>query len=146
MPVDVELLLVEDNPNDAELTLRALKRNHLANHMVWVKDGVEALDFLFARGTYANRAQCERPKVILLDLRMPKLDGIEVLTAIKQDERTCDIPVVVLTSSNEDKDIETCYRLGVNSFVSKPVVFEDFIKTVTQLGFYWLLVNKQPAP
>lgn len=144
MPADVELLLVEDNPSDAELTLRVLTKNRLANQVVWVKDGAEALDFLFARGIYAGRNLNSKPRAILLDLRMPKVDGLEVLSIIKGDERTRDIPVVVLTSSTEAHDLEACSRLGVNRFVRKPVVFEDFVKTISELDFYWLLVNRQP--
>lgn len=138
----VEILLAEDNPDDAELTIRALKKHNLANRLVWVKDGAEALDFIFSTGQYADRPLSSVPKVILLDLKMPKVDGIEVLRKIKGDERTSHIPVVILTSSAESRDIDACYKLGVNSFVSKPVVFDEFIKTVSDLGFYWLLVNK----
>lgn len=138
----VEILLAEDNPDDAELTIRALKKHNLANRLVWVKDGAEALDFIFSTGRYADRPLSSVPKVILLDLKMPKVDGIEVLRKLKADERTSHIPVVVLTSSTESRDIDACYKLGVNSFVSKPVVFDEFIKTVSDLGFYWLLVNK----
>ena len=143
---EVENLLVEDNPNDAELTLRALKKHHLANSLVWVKDGAEALDFVFARGIYAGRSVGNAPKVILLDLRLPKMGGMEVLEQIKADERTKTIPVVVLTSSKEDRDVVESYRLGVNSFVSKPVEFEQFVETVSQMGLYWLLVNRPPSP
>jgi CheY-like chemotaxis protein len=141
---EVEILLVEDNPTDAELTIRALTKNNLANKLVWVKDGAEALDFLFATGAYTGRSVTCSPKVVLLDLRLPKVDGMEVLRRIKEDERTRAIPVVVLTSSKEDKDIAESYKLGVNSFISKPVGFEEFSKTVSDLGFYWLLVNRPP--
>ena len=141
----VEILLVEDNATDAELTIRTLKQNNLANNLVWVKDGAEALDFLFARGEYASRDDCAPPRVVLLDLRLPKVDGMEVLRAIKGDDRTRTIPVVVLTSSREDRDIAESYQMGVNSFASKPVKFEAFAKTVAELGMYWLLVNHPPA-
>jgi CheY-like chemotaxis protein len=140
----VEILLVEDNPTDAELCIRALKKNNLANELVWVKDGVEALDFLFGTGVYAGRDLTATPRVVLLDLRLPKVDGMEVLRRIKEDERTRTIPVVVLTSSKEDRDIAESYQLGVNSFISKPVEFDAFAKTVSELGLYWLLVNHPP--
>lgn len=142
---EVEILLVEDNPSDAELAIRALKKNNLANKLLWVKDGAEALDFVFATGDYSHRNVVNGPKVVLLDLRLPKVDGMEVLRRIKGDERTRVIPVVVLTSSKEDRDIVESYRLGVNSFISKPVEFEAFARTVSELGFYWLLVNEPPA-
>lgn len=141
---EVEILLVEDNPTDAELCIRALKKSNLANKLVWVKDGEEALDFLFATGSYAGRNMTVPPKLVLLDLRLPKVGGIEVLRRIKEDERTRAMPVVVLTSSTEDRDGEECYQLGVNSFISKPVEFDEFAKTVSQLGLYWLLVNRSP--
>ncbi len=133
---DVEILLVEDNPHDVELTLRALKKHNLANHVHIARDGAEALEFIFAGGT-ANRL-----KVILLDLKLPKISGLEVLQKIKDDDRTKTIPVVCLTSSSEDQDVEACYRLGANSYVVKPVEFDNFAQTVADLGFYWLLVNK----
>ena len=142
---EVEILLVEDNPTDAELAIRALKKNNFANKLEWVKDGAEALDFIFSTGIYSGRTLLEQPKVILLDLRLPKVDGMEVLRRIKEDPRTKSIPVVVLTSSKEDRDIAESYELGVNSFISKPVEFEDFAKTVAQLGLYWLLVNRPPT-
>ena len=142
---EVEILLVEDNPTDAELAIRALKKNNLANNLVWVKDGAEALEFLFATGSYADRTLKNGPKVILLDLRLPKVDGMEVLRQVKTDERTHTIPVVVLTSSKEDRDVVESYRLGVNSYISKPVEFDEFAKTVAELGLYWLLVNHPPA-
>lgn len=140
----IEILLVEDNPNDAELTMRTLKKHNLTNKLVWVKDGAEALDFINARGEYSGRNPDDLPKAVLLDLKMPRVDGIEVLREIKGNERTRQIPVIVLTSSNQDRDIETCYQLGVNSFVSKPVTFEEFVKTVSELGLYWLVLNKAP--
>lgn len=142
---EVEILLVEDNPTDAELAIRALKKSNLANSMVWVKDGAEALDFVFAQGAYSARSVSNGPKVILLDLRLPKVDGMEVLRRVKQDERTRTIPVVVLTSSKEDRDVAESYQLGVNSYISKPVEFDEFAKTVSELGLYWLLVNHPPA-
>lgn len=143
---EVEILLVEDNPSDAELCVRALKKSNFANKLVWVKDGAEALDFIFASGAYSGRqvANCG-PKVILLDLRLPKVDGMEVLRRVKSDERTKSIPVVVLTSSKEDRDVAESYKLGVNSYISKPVEFEAFAKTVSELGLYWLLVNHPPV-
>jgi CheY-like chemotaxis protein len=142
---EIEILLVEDNATDAELCIRALKKSNLANNLVWVKDGAEALDFLFASGAYVGRNMSFPPKVVLLDLRLPKVDGMEVLRRIKADERTRAIPVVVLTSSKEDRDIAESYQLGVNSFISKPVEFDEFAKTVSELGLYWLLVNRPPV-
>ena len=141
---EVEVLLVEDNPSDAELTMRALKRRNLANKLFHAKDGAEALDFVFAQGVFANRRVENGPKVVLLDLKLPKVDGLEVLQRIKSDERTKKIPVVVMTSSREDKDLETCYALGVNGYVVKPVEFEDFSRAVSELGCYWLLLNETP--
>lgn len=142
---EIEVLLVEDNPTDAELAIRALKKHNLANRLVWVKDGAEALDFIHAQGAYADRAGKCIPKVVLLDLRLPKVDGIEVLRQLKSDEHTRTVPVVVLTSSKEDRDVTESYRLGVNSYISKPVEFEEFAKTVAELGFYWLMTNRVPA-
>ncbi len=140
----VEILLVEDNPSDLELALHALKKHHIANRIEVARDGAEALDFLFARGKHAGRNLENGPRVILLDLKLPKVDGLEVLQQLKVDERTRNIPVVVLTSSREDRDIVESYRLGVNSYIVKPVDFEQFIKAVQQLGFYWLLLNQPP--
>lgn len=140
----VEILLVEDNPNDAELAIRALKKNHLANDIMWVKDGAEALDYIFATGAHADRDVSRPPKVILLDLHLPKVDGMDVLARIKADERTKMIPIVVLTSSKEDRDVAESYHLGVNSYISKPVDFNAFTKIVADLGLYWLLVNRSP--
>ncbi len=137
---DVEILLVEDNPHDVELTLRALKKHNLANKVQVVKDGAEALDFIFNTGSFTGLTN--QLKVILLDLKLPKVSGLEVLQRLKNEESTRSIPVVVLTSSHEDRDIQECYRLGVNSYVVKPVEFEAFAKTVAEMGFYWLLVNK----
>lgn len=141
----VEVLLVEDTPEDAEMTIRTLKRHNLANRLKWVKDGAEAVDFLFSQGEYAGKSPCAAPKVILLDLHLPKLNGLEVLRRIKADPATRAIPVVVLTSSTEKSDMDECYALGVNSFVSKPVEFDAFMSVVGKLGFYWLLVNKLPG-
>lgn len=141
---EVEILLVEDNPNDVELTLRALKDNNLANHVAVVTDGEEALDFIFARGTFSDRKVENGPKVIILDLKLPKVDGLEVLRALKNDARTSVIPVVVMTSSKEESDIVTSYRLGVNSYIVKPMDFDKFIAAVKDLGLYWLLLNQPP--
>jgi CheY-like chemotaxis protein len=142
----VEVLLVEDNPRDGELALRALKKRNLANHLVWVKDGAEALEYLFGASSEGQRAINHVPKVILLDLKLPKVDGLEVLRRLKSDERTRHIPVVVLTSSREEQDIVESYRLGVNSYIVKPVEFENFSEAVAQLGLYWLLLNQPPEP
>ena len=139
----VEILLVEDNPTDAELTLRALRKGNLANHITWVKDGEEALDFIFRAGNYAERPS-ENPKLILLDIKLPKVDGIEVLKRIKSDDRTRIIPVVMVTSSAEGRDIAESYKLGVNSYVVKPVDFEQFSDTLSKAGFYWMLMNRVP--
>ncbi len=140
----VEILLVEDNPHDVELTLRALKKYNLANKVHVAKDGAEALDYIFASGIYAERNIHDHPKVILLDLKLPKVDGREVLRRIRADERTKRIPVVVLTSSQEERDIVDSYKLGVNSYIVKPVNFDKFLETVEELGLYWLLLNKPP--
>ena len=140
---DVEILYVEDNPTDVEMTLFVLRRNRLANSIHVARDGVEALDFLFCRGSFANR-DFSAPKFVLLDLKLPKVDGIEVLQAIRQDERTKLIPVVVMTSSKEQKDLVESYKLHVNSFIQKPVDFDQFQKIVEQLGLYWLVVNHPP--
>lgn len=141
----VEILLVEDSPTDAELTLRALRGHRLANQVHWVKDGAEALDFLFGSGAYAGREAQPHPKLVLLDIKMPKVDGIEVLRRIKSDPRTRAIPVVIMTSSNEDPDVLASYGLGVNSYVVKPVDFASFTETVAKIGLYWLLTNRVPA-
>lgn len=140
----VEILLVEDNPHDAEMTIRALRKANLANRLTHVKDGAEALDFVFSRGVFSERSVHDKPKVILLDIKMPKVDGIEVLRQIKADENTRTIPVVIMTSSKEEQDIITSYNLGVNSYVVKPVDFEGFAKAVSELGFYWLITNQSP--
>jgi two-component system, response regulator len=142
---DRVILLVEDNPNDEELTLRALRKSQILNRVVVVRDGAEALDYLFMRGAHANRPAAEIPQVILLDLKLPKLDGLEVLREIRNDERTKLLPVVVLTSSLEDRDLIQSYGLGANSYVRKPVDFNQFVDAVKQLGLYWLVIN-QPAP
>lgn len=141
---EIEILLVEDNPHDAELTMRALKKNNIANNIRHLKDGAEALDYLFCEGVFSDKEGLPKPKAILLDLKMPKVNGIEVLKRVKSDERTRSIPVIVLTSSNEDPDVMTCYELGVNSYIVKPVDFEGFLKAVSELGLYWLLLNQPP--
>ena len=140
----VEILLVEDNPQDAEMAIRALKKNNLSNNVVHVTDGEEALDFIFARGAYSGRNIESGPKIILLDLKLPKVDGLEVLKIVKSDERTKMIPVIALTSSSEEKDIIESYRLGVNSYIIKPVDFDKFVEAIKGLGYYWLLLNKSP--
>lgn len=143
MNQEIEVILVEDNPDDAALVIRALKKNNFANNLVHLKDGAEALHFIFGTGPFeGNGIQNGPPKVILLDLKMPKVNGIEVLEKVKADPRTKRIPVVVLTSSAEDPDIKSCYELGANSYIVKPVDFENFSKCVTDLGMYWLLLNQ----
>lgn len=141
----VEILLVEDNPCDVELTLHSLKNSNLTNHIEVVRDGAEAIDFIFCTGLYAHRSMDNNPKVILLDLKLPKVDGLEVLQKIKSDPRTRMIPVVVLTSSREERDIVESYQLGVNSYIVKPVDFEQFTEAVRQLGLYWRLLNQPPV-
>lgn len=141
----VDILLVEDNASDAELCIRALKKHNLANRLLWVKDGAEALDALLPAAGTANRLGSSRPKVVLLDLRLPKIDGIEVLRRLRSDERTKTMPVVILTSSKEDRDVAESYQLGANSYISKPVEFDEFAYVVGQLGLYWLVVNKPPV-
>ena len=140
----VDILLVEDSPHDAELTVRALKKRNLANRFFLVEDGAEALDFLFCKGRYKERETTNPPKVVLLDLKLPKVNGLEVLRAVRADERTHRIPVVVVTSSREDPDIKAAYELGANSYVVKPVDFDAFQEAMSNLGFYWLLVNQAP--
>jgi two-component system response regulator len=139
----LEILLVEDNAEDAEMTLRALRKRNLANQLHWVKDGAEALDYLFCRGQYAGRDPARPPKLVLLDIKMPKVDGIEVLRQIKGSSLKT-VPVVVMTSSNEERDVVESYRLGVNSYIVKPVAFEAFLDTVSKIGLYWVLTNRVP--
>jgi two-component system response regulator len=141
---EVEILLVEDNMYDAELMVRALNKRGLANQLFTVEDGEEALDFLFARGQYHERNISNNPKVVFLDLKLPKLDGLEVLRAIRAHQATRTLPVVVVTSSAQDPDISAAYALGANSYVVKPVAFDEFFKVTAELGFYWLLVNRSP--
>lgn len=143
---DKVILLVEDNPDDEALTLRALKRNNIFNAVVVARDGVEALDYLFGTGAHVGRDVSIQPQLILLDLKMPKIDGLEVLRRLRTDERTRLQPVVVLTTSNEDRDVVSSYELGANSYIRKPVDFEQFMEAVRQLGLYWLVLNTAPAP
>ena len=140
----VEILLVEDNPEDAEMTMRALRKRNLANHLHWVKDGEEALEYLFCTGRYAGRDLRAPPRLVLLDIKMPKVDGIEVLRRVKSSELK-QVPVVVMTSSNEERDVLESYRLGVNSYIVKPVQFDDFMDTVAKIGLYWVLSNRVPT-
>ena len=140
-----EILIVEDNPNDLELTLRVLKQHNLANRIEVVRDGAEALEFVFHTGAYADRDPDNKPTVILLDIKLPKVDGLEVLRQIKSDERTKSIPVVLLTSSREERDIMQGYELGTNSYIVKPVDFEQFVESIRQLGVYWLVLNEPPV-
>lgn len=142
LPQEVEILIVEDNPSDVELTLRTLKRHNLANHIEVMRDGAEALDFLFRTGPYAGTTLSVNPKVILLDLKLPKIDGLEVLRRIRERDELRKIPVVILTSSREDRDLERAYELGANSYVVKPVDFNEFVHSIAQLGLYWLLLNE----
>jgi len=142
---EVEVLLVEDNPQDADLAKRALRKKNLANHLQWVEDGEAALDFLFCRGSYSDRTPSRQPKVVLLDLKLPKLDGLEVLEAIKGDDRTKSIPIVIVTSSRQDPDIAKAYALGANSYVVKPIDFDQFADSMANLGYYWLLINQPPT-
>ncbi len=144
MNQEIEILLVEDNTSDAEMIIRALKKNNLSTRLLHVIDGAEALDFIFGEGKYVDRQIKHTPKVILLDLKMPKVNGIEVLLKIKSDDRTRRIPVVVFTSSQEDPDIQKCYDLGVNGYVVKPVEFEELHKAVSYLAVYWMMVNQSP--
>jgi two-component system response regulator len=141
----VEILLVEDNPSDVELTLHALRKHNLANRIHVVRDGEEALDFLFCRGAYKNRDASIPPKVVLLDLKLPKVDGLEVLRQIRGDERTRVLPVVIMTSSRQERDIVESYKLGINSYIVKPVDFDQFTDAVRQIGCYWLLLNQPPT-
>jgi len=141
---NIEVLLVEDNPNDEELTLYALRKNNIANQIQVARDGAEALEYLFCTGAFADRQPNNLPKIILLDLKLPKVDGLEVLEKIRADARTRTIPVVVLTSSQEERDIVESYQLGVNSYIVKPVDFEQFNEAVRHMGLYWILLNKTP--
>jgi two-component system response regulator len=143
-PNALEILLVEDNPQDAELTVRTLRKHNLANKLHVVEDGADALDFIYCRNKYAQRDISHSPKIVFLDLKLPKVSGLEVLRQLKGDEKTRSIPVVIVTSSREDPDIKQAYALGANSYVVKPVDFDEFQGTVTQLGLYWLLVNQPP--
>jgi len=142
---EIEILLVEDSPKDAEMTQRALRRHNLGNHVHWVKDGAEALDYLFCRDAYAARNPSRPPRLVLLDIKMPKIDGIEVLRQVKADERLRTVPVVVMTSSNEERDVVETYRLGVNSYIVKPIEFADFLEVVAKIGLYWVITNRVPA-
>jgi len=141
---EVEVLLVEDNPNDQELTLRALKKKNISNRIHVVSDGAEALEFLFGTGAYSGRSRRDAPRVVLLDIKLPKVSGIEVLRKIKAEPDLRLIPVVMLTSSKEEPDVQECYRLGANSYIVKPVDFDKFTDAVVNLGFYWLLTNEPP--
>jgi two-component system response regulator len=143
--VDLDILLVEDNQDDRDLALHALKREKLANHIFVARDGEEALDFLFCRGTFSNRTFEHPPKLVLLDLKLPKADGMEVLKQAKNDPRTKTIPIVIMTSSKEERDLVSGYNLGANSFIQKPVDFDQFRETVKSIGLYWLVIN-QPVP
>jgi two-component system response regulator len=140
-----EILLVEDNPDDMELTLRALKKHNLANNVHVARDGVEALDYIYGTEIDTKGVINNRPKIVLLDLRLPKVDGLEVLKKMKSDERTKTIPVIILTSSSEERDLVDSYELGVNSYIVKPVDFEKFIQSVSEIGVYWMVMNKQPS-
>ncbi len=141
---DETILLVEDNPDDVELTLRAFRKNNIANNVVIARDGVEALDYLFGRGAYTERNIKDTPRLILLDLKLPKLDGLQVLERLRADERSKLIPVVILTSSKEEQDLISSYKSGANSYVRKPVDFNRFVEAVRQIGLYWLLINEPP--
>lgn len=146
MPLDqsIEILLVEDNPNDVELTLHAFQKHKLTNRVQVVEDGAEALDFIFCQGSYASRRISDCPRVVLLDLKLPKVNGLEVLRKMKGDPRTRSIPVVVLTSSSEERDVVDSYQLGVNSYIRKPIDFDQFMSAMSTLGLYWLLLNEPP--
>jgi len=141
----VEILLVEDNADDAEMAIHALRKKNLANKLIHLQDGEEALDFLFGTGKFAGRDVTIRPRLILLDLKMPKVDGMQVLAKVKSNDSTKKIPVVILTSSKEDPDLSKCYELGANSYIVKPVEFDSFINAVTELGMYWMLLNHPPV-
>jgi two-component system response regulator len=141
---EVEILLAEDNATDAEMTMRALRRMNLANKLHWVQDGAEALDFMFRTGAYSARDPAQIPKLVLLDIKMPKVDGIEVLRRLKENPATRGVPVVVMTSSNEERDVFESYRLGVNSYIVKPVQSDAFLEIVAKIGLYWALTNRVP--
>lgn len=141
---NIEILLVEDNESDADLTIRALRKRNLANNLLWVQDGAEALSFMFHTDKYADRKGTEHPKVILLDLKLPKVNGLDVLKQLRENKTTQTIPIVIFTSSNEDPDIAIAYALGANSYVVKPINFDSFSQTMSDLGFYWLMINKFP--
>lgn len=145
MDQTVEILLIEDNPHEAQLVIRALKKINLANKLLHIDDGAEAISFIFAQQKYADRNIEDHPKLIMLDLKLPKVDGLEILQRIKSDDRTKTIPVIVLTSSREEQDIVRSYKLGVNSYIVKPVNFDSFSKAVTELGLYWMLLNLNPT-
>lgn len=138
----VEILYVEDNPHDVEMTLRALRKHNFANRVLHVADGAAALDYLFARGVWSGRNIEDVPRAVFLDLKLPKVDGIEVLRAVKGDPRLCDVPIVIITSSAEERDRVESYRLGVNSYIVKPIVFESFARTIAEVGYYWVAVNR----
>ncbi len=140
----IDILLVEDNPRDAELTIRAFKKYNITNRLIVIEDGAEALDYFFCRGKYSQRDINDHPKVVLLDLKLPKVNGLEVLQIIKKDERTHMIPVVIVTSSQQDPDLKTAYEYGANSYVVKPVDFNTFAEAMSKLGLYWLLINQSP--
>ncbi len=144
MDHNIEIILIEDNPFEAELAIHSLKKNHLANKLIHLNDGADALDFIFSRGKYEGRNSLPHPKLILLDLNLPKVSGIEILKQIKSNELTKTIPVVIMTSSKEERDMVDSYQFGVNSYLVKPVSFETFSKSITDLGFYWLLLNQTP--
>jgi two-component system response regulator len=143
---DARILLVEDRETDAELAIRALRKHNLGNHLLWVRNGGDAVDYLFARGAYANREHGSLPRLILLDLDLPVLNGLEVLGELKANESTEHIPVVVFTASEKEQDVAQCYKLGVNSYVNKPADSEEFAKVMAELGLYWLLINHAPQP
>lgn len=148
LPLDaeIEILLIEDNASDSELAVRELRRHKFANRIHVIADGAEALDFIFCRGRYEGRSFSRPPKVILLDLKLPKVDGLEVLAALKKDQRTRAIPVVVMTSSNEQRDLVNSYQLGVNAFIQKPVHFDAFSQVIERVGMFWLAINRAPPP
>jgi two-component system response regulator len=143
---EIEILLIEDNPYEAELTIRTLKKHNLASKLLHLDDGAEALDFLFSKSQSGTTANLFNPKLILLDLKLPKVDGLEILRKMKEDERTKMIPVVILTSSKEEKDIVESYKMGANGYIVKPVNFESFARTISELGLYWLILNQNPPP